>query len=178
MDPSHATPSHNPPQPPKKEKPRGEEDTFTSLTPAVFVLRERQRVCTTGGRLEVLPSRVQSLEGAGRMRRDGRHEPPLLVTPTLVVSHFRLEAVQFNWLLKSGGALVYDNGWVKMHLRLRLTTDVHLLLPLSEISVATTSQICYTVNKTECKLISSFVVSTDLLVMTHLPNKHCWVPKL
>lgn len=88
----------------EKKKPRGEEDTFTSLTTAVFVLMERQRVCTAGGRLEVPPSRVHSLEGARRVRRDGRQEPPLLVTPTLVVSHSRLEAVPFNWLLKSGGA--------------------------------------------------------------------------
>lgn len=102
MQPLPITP--RPSSPEKKKKPRGEEDTFTSLTAAVFVLMERQRVCTAGGRVEVLPSPVHSLEGARRVRRDGRHEPPLLVTLTLVVSRFRLEAVPFNWLLKSGGA--------------------------------------------------------------------------
>lgn len=76
MQPLPITPTT--PRKKKKKKPRGEEDTFTSLTTAVFVLRERQRVCAAGGRLEVLPSRVRSLEGAGRVRRDGRHEPPLL----------------------------------------------------------------------------------------------------
>lgn len=50
-----------------------EEDTFTSLTAGVFVLWERQRVCTAGGSLEVLLSGVHSVEDVGRARQDRRH---------------------------------------------------------------------------------------------------------
>lgn len=52
-----------------------EEDTFTSLTAGVFVLWERQRVCTAGGSLEVLPGGVHSVEDVGRARQDRRHKP-------------------------------------------------------------------------------------------------------
>lgn len=60
-----------------------EEDTFTSLTAGVFVLWERQRVCTAGGSLEVSLSRVHSVEDVGRARQDRRHKPRWTRGPAL-----------------------------------------------------------------------------------------------
>lgn len=122
---SHATAPCPSPTPRFKNRGRG-----------YFHLVDYCRVCAKGSGGVSAPQvavwKCRQVEDARRVRGDGRLEPQLLCDSD--VGRFALHtAVQFNWLLKSGGALVYGKRWVKTHPLLRFTTQVHLLCRLSEV---------------------------------------------